>query len=216
MLQPHEDGDKVICYLSRSLNKAERLYTTSEREMLALVWAIQKLRPYIEGISFTCVTDHYSLKWLLNLKDPTGRLGRWSIKLQMYDFKVVHSKGRDLALPDMLSRTVPVINAVEPCLDTKDKWYKRMLMGVEKNPLKFLNWRLQGGKLFKCTKQDYSDLARNEDCWKEVVAKEHRHDVIKSAHDPPTSGHMGVYKTYSRLAKRYYCTRDAAGCSVVY
>lgn len=208
LMQPHEDGDRPICYLSRSLTKHERLYTTSEREMLALVWAIQKLRPYIEGIPFTVITDHYSLKWLLNLKDPTGRLGRWSIKLQMYDFKVQHRSGREMALPDMLSRAVPVVDSVEATnvTDTavKDKWYNRMLAKIRKTPLKFLNWRHQDGKLYKYVKQDYPSFSSSTDFWKLVVPKEQRREIIKSAHDPPTSGHMGVYKTYSRLTEKYY------------
>lgn len=207
LYQPHEDGDKVICYLSRSLTKQERVYTTSEREMLALVWAIQKLRPYIEGVPFTVITDHYSLKWLLNLKDPTGRLGRWSIKLQMYDFKVQHRSGRDMALPDMLSRTVPIIDSVEIAETDNvilDKWYNRMIINIEKFPLKFLNWRFQEGKLYKYVKQDYPTFSSSEDFWKLVIPKEQRSGLIKLAHDPPTSGHMGVYKTYSRLIGKYY------------
>ncbi|XP_044757871.1 uncharacterized protein LOC123316026 [Coccinella septempunctata] len=167
LYQPHDQGDKVICYLSRSLSKQERLYTTSEREMLAVVWAIQKLRPYIEGVPFTVVTDHHCLKWLLNLKDPTGRLGRWSIKLQMYDFKVQHRSGREMALPDMLSRTMPVLDEVKTGGGSEhkveDKWYNRMVMKVERVPLKFLSWRIQDGRLYKYVKQDYPDLLVKED-----------------------------------------------------
>ena len=208
LVQPHEEGDKVICYLSRSLTKQERVYTTSEREMLALVWAIQKLRPYIEGIPFTVITDHFSLKWLLNLKDPTGRLGRWSVKLQMYDFKVQHRKGRDLALPDMLSRTVPIVDSINERAETQkiilDKWYVKMKRNVENAPLQYLNWRCQDGVLYKYVKQEYSALLPDGDCWKIVVPREDRPELIRTAHDPPTAGHMGVYKTHSRLAEKYY------------
>lgn len=206
LTQPQEGGEKVICYLSRSLTKQERLYTTTEREMLALVWAIQKLRPYIEGVPFTVITDHHALKWLLNLKDPTGRLGRWSIKLQQYDFEIEHRRGRDMDLPDMLSRTVPVLDSIELQLEgkqTRDKWYEQMKARIEQKPLNYLNWRSQDEKIYKYVKQDYPELS-SEDSWKLVVPKDGRVNLIKAAHDPPTSGHMGVYKTYSRLAEKYY------------
>lgn len=208
LVQPHEEGDKVVCYLSRSLTKQEKLYTTTEREMLALVWAIEKFRPYVEGIPFTVITDHASLRWLLNLKDPTGRLGRWSVKLQMYDFKVQHRKGKDLVVPDMLSRAVPALDSVLEVKETEriinDKWYNRMCKQVETSPLKYLSWRCKNGLLWKYVKQDYPGLSVDADYWKIVVPKEDRAEIIRAAHDPPTSGHMGVYKTYSRLMEKYY------------
>lgn len=72
LVQPHHDGDSVICFLSRSLTKQERNYTTTERECLAVLWSIEKLRCYIEGVPFTLVTDHYSLVWLQNLRELGG------------------------------------------------------------------------------------------------------------------------------------------------
>ncbi|KAG5897528.1 hypothetical protein JTB14_004303 [Gonioctena quinquepunctata] len=106
-------GERVVSYLSRSLTKQERKFFTTERECSAVIWSIEKLRPYIEGTHFTIVTDHWSLCWLNNLKDPTRRLGRWSLKLQQYSFDLVHSKGKENVVPDMLSRTVSIIDALD-------------------------------------------------------------------------------------------------------
>lgn len=70
-----QDGqEKVLCYLSRSLTKVERRYSTVEKECLAVLFAIEKLRAYLLGSKFTVITDHYSLKWLYSIQDPIGRI----------------------------------------------------------------------------------------------------------------------------------------------
>ena len=72
--QIFEDGEHPIVYASRVMTAAERNYSTTEKECLAMIWSIKKFRPYIEGYKFKVITDHSALKWLRNLKEPTGRL----------------------------------------------------------------------------------------------------------------------------------------------
>lgn len=204
LLQPHSDGDRVISYLSRSLTKQERNFSTTERECLAVLWAVEKLRPYLEGVPFQVVTDHHSLVWLQNLKDPTGRLARWSLKLSNFDCKIIHRKGKDLVVPDMLSRSVPVIDEIIINSEISDKWYKGMCRKVQMKPAKFSNWRLQNGRLFKYVKSPYVSLHDSRELWKEAVPKESRKKIIAKFHEPPTSGHMGVTKTYARIAERFF------------
>lgn len=210
LVQPYEDGDRVVAYLSRSLTRQERNYSTTERECLAVLWAIEKLRPYLEGIEFTVVTDHYSLLWLQNLKDLTGRLARWAVRLQQYNFRVIHRKGKDNIVPDMLSRSVPIVDTVNAASDETsqdpdiDRWYRKMLAMVRDKPLKFCRWRESDGKLWKYVEVKYPSLSTPSDFWKLVVPKRDRLKIIISAHEPPTSGHVGVYKTFSKIAERYY------------
>src|SRR5699024_46198 len=155
-------GEKVICYLSRSLTKQEKKYSTTERECLAVLWSIEKLRPYIEGTHFKVVTDHWSLCWLSNLKDPYGRLGRWMLKLQQYDFTLVHRKGKEHVVPDMLSRSVPDNNAVFSSVNNVshvglDNWYTTMLHRVAEYPLRYPDWRVVGSNLYKYVKSGFTN-----------------------------------------------------------
>lgn len=210
--QPHPEGDKVICYLSRSLTRQERAYSTTQRECLAVVWSLEKLRPYLELVPFTVVTDHYSLLWLQNLKDLNGRLARWSVRLQQFDFTLVHRKGKEHVVPDALSRAVPIVDSVDaPCDDEPlfkgcegDRWYQRMVDNVNRNPLKFSSWRYSNGYLYKYVDSKFANLAPPVDSWKLVVPKKDRLNVIVSAHEAPTSGHVGVFKTFHRIVEKYY------------
>lgn len=106
------------------LTSPERHYTVTERECLAVVWAIRKFRCYLEGFKFTVITDHSSLRWLYNLHNPTGRLARWTLELLEYHFDIVHRKGALHQVPDALSRIYEDSpEAVTAITDTKDAWY---------------------------------------------------------------------------------------------
>ena len=93
-----------VGYWSRALNAAERNYSTSERECLAVVWAVLHLRPYLEGRRFTVRTDHNALQWALVNSNAEGRLARWRIQLAEYDFDIQYRPGIKHQVPDALSR----------------------------------------------------------------------------------------------------------------
>lgn len=95
---------KDLHYTSRNLNKAEKNYSTSEKELLAIVWGIKHLRPYLYGRKFKNASDHKPLKWIMNIKDPGSRLLKWRIKLEEHDYEILYKKGSLNTNADALSR----------------------------------------------------------------------------------------------------------------
>lgn len=93
-----------IGFWSKSLNSAEKNYSATERECLAVVWGMTSLRPYVEGQKITVRTDHDALQWLLTLDDPSGRLARWRLRLSEFSMEIVYRPGRKHQVPDALSR----------------------------------------------------------------------------------------------------------------
>lgn len=210
--QKYEGKEHVICYLSRALTKNEAKFSVTEKECISVIWACEKLRCYLENTFFTIITDHHSLVWLNNLKNPTGRLGRWALRLQQFDFEIVHRPGKEHLVPDCLSRIIPEheineigigieLSNIQTVSIKTDKWYENMCEKVYKNPLHFPNWRVCDGKLYKHVSDHFSNFPDN---WKLVVPKYKRAELIKLCHDEPLSGHLGIYKTYHRVLSRHY------------
>ena len=91
-------------YARRVLTKSERCYCVTRRELLAVVTFVKQFRPYFLNKYFTLHTDHGSLTWLCNFKEPEGQLARWLEQLQEYDYTIVHRSGRKHRNADALSR----------------------------------------------------------------------------------------------------------------
>ena len=105
-LSQYDEDQKLrpVGFAGRGFTKAEQNYNTTEQECLAIVWAVQHFRVYLEGAPFELKTDHSALKWLLATKQPQGRLARWILFLQQFQYTVSHIKGTRNVVPDVLSR----------------------------------------------------------------------------------------------------------------
>jgi RNase H-like domain found in reverse transcriptase/Reverse transcriptase (RNA-dependent DNA polymerase) len=119
LFQEQVGGPKLpLGYWSRSLNPAERNYSTTEKECLAIVWAILQLPPYLEGQRFLIRTDHNSLHWVLNISDAQGRLARWRLRLLEFNFEVEYSPGKEHHGADTMSR-LQTDPQIQPPFDTE-------------------------------------------------------------------------------------------------
>lgn len=98
-----ENREYVICYGGKSLSTDQKKFNTTEKECLAVLEGIAAFRPYLVHSRFTVVTDHKALVWLQTAKH-TGRLERWALKLQEYNFQIVHRPGKSNLVADALSR----------------------------------------------------------------------------------------------------------------
>ena len=104
------DDEKIIAYGSYKFSKAQSNYSVTKRELLAVVLFAEKFSPYLLGRRFLVRTDHASLQWLLNFKNPTGILARWYEILAQFQFTIEHRPGAEHVIPDALSRRPPDVS----------------------------------------------------------------------------------------------------------
>ena len=89
-----EAEEHPIAYASRKLLPREQKLSSTEKEYLGTVWAVELFRYYLYGRIFKLQTDHSPLVWLNQLCDKSRKLLRWSITLQEYDMVVEHKSGK--------------------------------------------------------------------------------------------------------------------------
>lgn len=100
----HNGNGKPVAYASRMLNSAEQNYSTIEKELLGVVWAVRHFRPYLYDRKFKIFTDHRPLVYLFSMTDPSSRLTKFRLALEDYSFEVFYKKGTDNVAADALSR----------------------------------------------------------------------------------------------------------------
>ncbi len=213
--QQKEPGqEEVVAYASRALNKAETHYSTTEKECLAVVWALERWQHYLEPKLFTIVTDHSALQWVMNSTRTTSRLIRWALRLQKFDFVVEYRKGKLSEAPDALSRihSVPGCHVYstqeeEPGLPVsaidiweeqhKDPEITKLFQSLaEKDSSVQDQYEIIEDKLYHRT-----HLANGQVHYRIYVPATLIHNILQHYHAHPLSGHLGIYKTYQRVHK---------------
>nr|GEW61801.1 reverse transcriptase domain-containing protein [Tanacetum cinerariifolium] len=160
---------RPIHYASKTMTQAETNYTTTEKEMLVVVYAFEKFHSYLITNKSIVYTDHSALKYLFAKRDAKARLLRWILLLQVFDFKVIDTKGAENYAADHLSC---LENPYENIFDPKEI--------NETFPLESLN---------KIAHQDKNQIIRR------CIAGQEAIDILKACHSGPTEGHYGANYT---------------------
>ncbi|GJR81558.1 reverse transcriptase domain-containing protein [Tanacetum coccineum] len=219
--QRHEKHFRPIHYASKTLNEAESRYTTTEKEMLAVVYAFEKFRSYLVMNKCTVYTDHSALKYLFAKKDSKARLLRWVLLLQEFDFDVVDTKGAENLAADHLSRLEnPHKNELDPkeinekfpletlssiaALNSSTPWFADIANYHAGNfVIKGMSTQ-QKRKFFKDVKHYFwEDPFLFKICADQVIRRcvfgKEAHDILMACHDGPTGGHHGANYTARKV-----------------
>lgn len=224
VLTQEVDGEEhVIAYASRLLREAEKAYSVSEKECLAVVWAVEKWRQYLEGRMFEVITDHAALAWAFQHPKPSSRRIRWTIRLQGFHFTVRYRKGQCIVVPDVLSRslntpqdTLLIATATKtilpPCdlpvdlsqiatAQQHDDEVQDLVTKAGKQTLDVarVHYVLENGLLFRSVPD-----GKKGQKLQLIIPLTLRQPFLQYAHDNPLSGHLGKLKTLFRLLEKVY------------
>ncbi|GJV85919.1 reverse transcriptase domain-containing protein [Tanacetum coccineum] len=210
---------RPIHYASKTMTEAESNYTTTEKEMLAVVYAFKKFWSYLIMNKSIVYTDHSALKYLFAKKDAKARLLRWVLLLQEFNFNIVDTKGAENLTADHLSR---LENPHKDVLENKNinEHFPLETLGVisSKSTLWFADYAnfhagnfiikgmstQQKRKFFKDVKYYFWDdpyLFRT--CAEQIIRRcvhgQKAIDILKACHEGPTGGHHSANITAQKV-----------------
>ena len=222
--QIQDDGtEKVIAYASKCFSRVESNWSNTEKEAYAVVWSLDHFHPYIYGRKVTVHTDHKALQWLRKIKSPTGKLARWILRLEEYDYDVIHRPGSLMQHVDTLSRQ-PTVNSIH----VTSSWsIEELQIAQAEDPVvsQVRPWLLMGKKPAQVPTNDnnglrtlYNIFDRLElrdgliciewiddtgvNKYQVVAPVSLQLEIIERSHIDV--GHLGVKKTFSRIQEEFY------------
>lgn len=136
LIQFHGDDARIIAYASRSLTATEMNYAQTEKEALALVWAVERFHYFLYGRYFELITDHKALETLFGPKSkPCARIERWVMRLMSYKFTVIYKPGKT-NIADPLSRLLQQIDGERIDLNVADEYIRWIVSYAEPKAIK--------------------------------------------------------------------------------
>jgi len=146
-------------------------------------------------------------------KDLSGRLARWSLSLQRFDFDIKHRKGAQNIVPDALSRmhmdSLNVVVSRNLDVDLQSEFFKsdeytELKTNIIENQDLFPDLLVSDGYVYKKTEFSTGDPIQEDKAWKLWVPSELRENLLINSHYSESAGHGGIHKTLERLRLRYY------------
>ena len=115
LMKCEDEKWRLVAYISKLLNEAERNYEIHDKEMLVIIWCLEAWRYFLEGAKdqFEIWTDHKNLKYFMKAQNLNQRQARWSLYLSRFDFMLKHVAGKSMGRADSLSRRVDWAEGVE-------------------------------------------------------------------------------------------------------
>ena len=216
VLGQREDGKPyVIYYASKTLNEAQRNYTTTEKELLAVVFALDKFHAYLVGAFIIVFTDDSALKYLLTKQDAKARFIRWIFLQQEFDLQIRDKKGVENVVADHLSRLAITHNS--HVLPINDGFPEESLMLLEKTPwyahiANYLvtgevpsEWKAQDRKHFfaKIHAYYWEEPFLFKYCADQIIRKcvpeEEQQGILNHCHENACGGHFASQKTTMKV-----------------
>ena len=189
-----EQNGKVIAYDSHKFDKAERLKSVYEQELLGIRYALQVWRHYLHGRHFTLRTDHRTLRFFLTQPKLTPRQARALDEIQSFDFDIVHISGTKNPA-DVLSRTPIIIGTMSPIANQnpdefrnslkEDDYFGKIISDVEN----YVDYTLKGDLLYL-----HEDII--------CVPAKLRRNILDEIHDK--YAHPGIQRQYLLVRSKYY------------
>ncbi|GKD83987.1 reverse transcriptase domain-containing protein [Tanacetum coccineum] len=200
-----------IHYASKTMTEAQAHYTTTEKELLAVVYAFEKFRPYLVLSKSIVYTDHSALKYLLAKQDAKPRLLRWILLLQEFDVVIRDKKGAENPHQSELEKkeiteTFPLetLGMVTFRGDDNAPWFADFANYHAGNfVIKGMSSQ-QKNKFFKDVKHYFWDdpflfkICADQVIWRCVHGKE-AFDILEACHNGPTGGHHGANLTTKKV-----------------
>ena len=126
------ENNKPIAFISRTLSKTKEHYATNEKEMLAIIWALNSLRNYLYGSAKVKIyTDHQPLTGALSNKNNNSKMKRWKAALEEYNYELFYKPGKANVVAEALSRVPVQVNSLSVATHNDDSSGQNLILSVD-------------------------------------------------------------------------------------
>jgi len=217
--QEEDKQSYAIYYIIKNLSSAELNYIVTEKEFLAVIFAINKFRHYITGYEVFVHTDHSAIKYLMNKPLTSGRVTRWLLLLQEFNVTIVDRLGKSNVVADFLSR----LDNPSEAIPVNDDFLDEHFFSMSTDSLWFVdisNYLVTGKTPPHLSTHEKQNIIQKSVAYswiqgdlfytgtdliiRRCVREEEVFDILKYAHDEPCGGHFADKQTAYKVLRASY------------